>query len=141
MKRKSSFTIRFTSKDIELINYIKSQWQSGHPIHTDKKWGCHTLSVYSKKMAEKLISFGVVPQKTFRTKYPSIPSKFNYDFIRGVFDGDGCVWTTRDIKKIRLQFAGSFELLDKIAEILAVEVRIGRIFPIPHHSSSKITNE
>ena len=52
---------------------------------------CHFAS---KIMANKLKEYGCIPQKSLLGKFnPSIVSeKYMNSFIRGYFDGDGCIW-------------------------------------------------
>ena len=73
------------------------------------------------------MSLGITNRKTYTLQYPNIPTKFNYDFIRGCIDGDGC-WHIRNrigtkgqsIKPgILLQFTGSsYPFLESIQNIL-----------------------
>ena len=42
-------------------------------------------------MYEDLIRLGVTPRKSLTLKFPKIPIKLVNHFIRGYFDGDGCV--------------------------------------------------
>ena len=44
--------------------------------------------------------------KTYTQKYPQIPNEYVYDFIRGVFDGDGCVYISN--KSYNQYFSISF---------------------------------
>lgn len=45
-------------------------------------------------MVERLIQLGVVPRKTGKESFPEMPLEFERDFIRGYFDGDGCLMVT-----------------------------------------------
>lgn len=48
--------------------------------------------VISPKMYEDLKKYGIVENKSCHDiLYPNIPQKFDKDFIRGYFDGDGCI--------------------------------------------------
>lgn len=49
------------------------------------------IRVYSKKMANDLINLGLSTNKTFKLSLPKIPDELMRHYIRGVFDGDGCV--------------------------------------------------
>lgn len=48
----------------------------------------------SKIMADKLKEYGCIPQKSLLSQFnPTIvPEKYMNSFIRGYFDGDGCIW-------------------------------------------------
>ena len=53
----------------------------------------YSLTISSIDLVKDLIKNGCLTNKSKRLKYPSIPSGFDRDFIRGYFDGDGC-WST-----------------------------------------------
>jgi hypothetical protein len=92
----------------------------------------------NKKMYNDLVRNGVVPNKTNIVEFPDksiLPDKFIRDFIRGLFDGDGC-YTFNKIKRVRkdrggriydyiskeINFVSSSEIfIDKIREIIFQE--------------------
>lgn len=48
--------------------------------------------VVSPKMYDDLMQYGIVENKShIDYSYPNIPKEFDKDFIRGYFDGDGCI--------------------------------------------------
>jgi hypothetical protein len=52
---------------------------------------CLRLRIHNTKIAEWLISYNCVPNKTLTVKFPNIPEKYLSDFIRGCWDGDGSI--------------------------------------------------
>jgi hypothetical protein len=70
---------------------------------------------------------GVVQNKTFSVKYPKIDEKLEKHFLRGYFDGDGCIRTSVDKRDgsrrgdLRI-VGGSLNMLNKINE------RMSKIF-------------
>jgi hypothetical protein len=52
---------------------------------------CSILTITSKKMKDDLFNLGIFPAKTMIVKYPNIPKELEHHFMRGVFDGDGCI--------------------------------------------------
>lgn len=64
------------------------------------------LTISSKEMCEDLSKLGAIQNKSLNLKFPDkiIPEKFMRDFIRGYFDGDGCVWNGKR-KKMRVKDA------------------------------------
>lgn len=104
---KSSRTqyIRFSSKDKDILNSIKSILDSKHPIFSrPARLVSHKNGIYqssesfyirigSKRIFADLRDFGLLPNKSKIIKFPcSIPNKHLSHFIRGYFDGDGCVY-------------------------------------------------
>jgi hypothetical protein len=49
------------------------------------------MAWYSKPLCERLIALGVMPRKSAGDTIPAYPPKFERDFWRGFFDGDGCI--------------------------------------------------
>lgn len=49
------------------------------------------LQIYSRLICARLIELGIVPAKSLIIEMPNVPEEFFRDFIRGLFDGDGCV--------------------------------------------------
>jgi len=89
----------------------------------DKNSSCHSSHV-SNKLCQDLMSLGCVPRKSLILKYPQIPSEIDKHFIRGYFDGDGCI--TFDVKKsnIRLAIIGTKEMLTSIQKRLGINVKL-----------------
>ena len=52
-----------------------------------------SVSVYSKKFCSDLVKLGCTPVKTFTIIFPRdlLPENLLWHFIRGFFDGDGCI--------------------------------------------------
>ena len=115
VRRDFLYTIQFTSKDIELVDYVRRQWKSTAKIYEHSSRGTHNLQVHSKMMVNDLAALYVVPRKTFKTQYPPIASNLDRHFIRGVLDGDGCVHIRKD-GGIQIIFYGTKQLLDSIAD-------------------------
>jgi hypothetical protein len=61
------------------------------------------LSLQSKSFKDQLINLGCIPQKSLVLKFPTeeqVPREFIIPFIRGYFDGDGCItYAFRNKKK------------------------------------------
>lgn len=50
------------------------------------------LRVYSKNIVLDLISHNIVPNKTYKDTFPIVDKDLFIDFLRGYFDGDGCIY-------------------------------------------------
>jgi intein-encoded DNA endonuclease-like protein len=103
---KSSRTnyIEFSSNDKDLLYDIKRVLQSDHPIHfiprKKKRYAngkvyvsseSFVLRIGSKRMFNDLKKIGLIPNKSKIIRFPDVPKKYLDHFIRGYFDGDGCV--------------------------------------------------
>jgi hypothetical protein len=51
----------------------------------------YSLAVYSDRLNSRLQELGIPPKKSSIMSFPTVPAEFLDHFIRGVFDGDGCV--------------------------------------------------
>ena len=52
----------------------------------------YTLISTNVETIKQLKEFGVEANKTYTLEFPQIEDAYIYDFLRGVYDGDGCVY-------------------------------------------------
>jgi hypothetical protein len=52
---------------------------------------CYKIKFNNIIMAQWLVDHGCVPAKSLILKMPDIPEEYFRDFVRGYFDGDGCI--------------------------------------------------
>lgn len=112
-------------RDLESNVPIKNKKVNGHP--------CCKLVINCTKMCRDLITLGCTPQKTLTLTFPSeeiVPKEFVRDFIRGYFDGDGCVYfgqtdvfhknrnKTYNQKHFSISFVGTPDILNGITGVL-----------------------
>jgi len=81
--------IELNEKDIELLKKFKKLLQAETKLRFNR--GAVKLRCHSEKLVEDLAKYGCVSPKSNRVRFPYMYKKFNRHFIRGVFDGDGCV--------------------------------------------------
>lgn len=104
--RKSSRTCYFTvsSNDKSLLVQVRKALSSNHTIYSrkprvvkftsGKSYLCRKsfiLRVGNKKMFDDLIGLGLTPRKSLKLVFPQIPPRYFSYFLRGYFDGDGCL--------------------------------------------------
>ena len=63
-----------------------------------------------------LKALGCVPAKTFKLKFPNLPKQYISHFVRGYFDGDGCI-TTNGHNRPSVEFIGTKDMLKNIQSI------------------------
>lgn len=86
----------------------------------EKECEVSRISVCSTKMCKDLIELGCTPRKSLTLKFPSediVPKKFIPDFIRGYFDGDGCISFLTNGNKLTsslVSFIGTKDFLNGI---------------------------
>ncbi len=105
--RNYEFGIQLISEDSYLLEELNAELGNVHSIF--HKSACEriinginssikesdVLRVYSKKLVTDLMSHGVVPNKSYINSTPQIPLEFFYDFLRGLFDSDGCFYINK----------------------------------------------
>jgi len=126
---KNIMQICLHKKDLEILNFIKDQLKSNHKIVNDR--GYVRFRIGNEELVKDLFKLGLVKRKTFTLKFPEeniLPKKFINHFIRGYFDGDGCI--KKGFDKRYSYATWGFELisckdfLEKINEILHIECGI-----------------
>ncbi len=92
--------INVTSIDYETIYKIKRWLGSQHTINEGKsnlpnRRTRFTLRIGNKSLYSSLTKLGLYPSKSLTVRLPQIPNDFFNHFLRGYFDGDGCVYLYR----------------------------------------------
>jgi len=91
--KNGSYRISLCLNDKELLEKVTQAMGSEHNVVPSKyQKGLYIFIIGRKKMAHDLINLGVKPRKSLDLKFPYVPKEYLRDFIRGVFDGDGCVY-------------------------------------------------
>lgn len=89
VKNVYQFEISLGIKDIEHLNKFKKFIEFKKDIITDKS-RCRFI-VANKHLWTTLNELGCTPNKSLSLKFPNIPQNLVKHFIRGYFDGDGCI--------------------------------------------------
>ena len=116
-----------TNTDRDRIDAIRTLLKSEHQVRTVEKGGnfktAYQLRIGSKDLFNQLKRHGVTPHKSLTMQFPDVPSQHLPAFLRGYFDGDGCVHLVRtptgSVKKLLTVFTcGSKPFLERIHGIL-----------------------
>lgn len=112
---------KYTNHNLQSISFNK------RPIGKDQ---C-TLRFCSMKMSKDLIEKGVVKAKSLILKFPDfIPDKLYNHFIRGIFDGDGCItsYLGKKDKNPNYQFiiSGNRSIVEGVQNILVNKLQLSR---------------
>lgn len=90
----NKISISLKAEDSYLIDEFKKEIQSDAPIgvyvNPDKSVR-YSLQLYSEKMCNDLVKHGCIPQKSLTKTFPEIQEKYLFSFLRGYFDGNGCI--------------------------------------------------
>jgi intein-encoded DNA endonuclease-like protein len=138
--KRGGYYINFEITDIDLLKAIKKTLGARNKISVRRRpagWKTiYRLQMGSKCMFNDLIILGFTQSKSLTMELPSIPLLYLADFVRGYFDGDGCVhfgrYWRKDRKEWKLQLSihftsGSRKFLDELWVSLQETVRGGHI--------------
>lgn len=131
-KRLGGFRINLESGDSHILEELKQAIGSNRKMRklSPKIAGRKDqvlLAVHSQQIAEDLVSHGCVPRKSYHAKYPHhLSENLHRHFIRGYFDGDGCVSTYQRPSRIDLtcNFVGTEDIVMGIAQKLHIDAGV-----------------
>lgn len=113
------FLKAYNNKIIDTTKRVKDKVYKG--IH---------FSIRDKYIAKNLKEKGCIPRKSLILTFPTeeqVDKKFIWDFIRGYFDGDGCISIDKRSNNYLIDFVGTYEFLFKIKEISNKNVSLEKI--------------
>lgn len=125
---KLMFTV--LNQDRDVIEKIKSSLKSGHPIRSARgKYVSYTVS--SKSLCDRLREFGLHNRKTygfdFERMLSHVPSDLERHFIRGMFDGDGCIghyhYSYTSKTTYHFGYTGTRQICDYLRKVLCVSTK------------------
>jgi hypothetical protein len=140
---KSSRTqyVALSSIDYDLINDVRKALHSSHVIYvlpskpitifgkTYIRSVGYKLRIGNKVICHDLLLLGLQPKKSLVMNFPNVPPDYLSFFIRGYFDGDGCVHLTRisnKADKLKLIYiSGSKLFIDKLRTLLVTHTGCG----------------
>ena len=98
----NKIVLEFGEKNKELLDYwnefLGNKCTINVSIHRVFKVPQYRISFRNKEIADYLGTFGIIPRKSFNLKLKYI----NWDVLRGIIDGDGCISTTNTGNTISL---------------------------------------
>jgi intein-encoded DNA endonuclease-like protein len=120
---KNTLSITIQEQDSYILDKLKSilkfdgnLYNINYKKRSEKFSNQRGINLISTKLVSDLEKYGVVPNKSHKTKFPDIPEFLKSHFIRGVFDGDGCVSISG--KTLNINIVGNRELIEEIQKIL-----------------------
>ncbi len=127
--RSMSLQITLSDKDYEHLKKFQLALETNVPIkektskYKDKGYSSSRITINCTKMCYDLISKGCTPQKTYSVQLPAkdiVPEIYMKDFIRGFFDGDGCIHIGKMNNKphIEISITGIESMLREINDYL-----------------------
>lgn len=90
----------------------------------------YKIEISDPKIIEDVQKWGVLERKTLTAKFPvELPQEYWRDFIRGIFDGDGCVHLSKDKRRKssynkQCVFLGTRDILSQIPPLFNLKDKI-----------------
>ena len=89
------FEITVKQEDKYLLEDFLKEFASEHKIYDKAKEGCCHILFSCKEFYNDIIALGGRERKSLTLTFPKIPKEYLPHFIRGYFDGDGCIYKNR----------------------------------------------
>lgn len=90
----------------------------------------YKIEISDSKIISDVQKWGIVERKTLTAKFPiELPQEYWRDFIRGIFDGDGCVHLSKDKRRKssylrQCVFLGTRDILSYIPNLMELEDKV-----------------
>lgn len=146
-KKENGIFIEIHQKDKYLLQKINEITQNTRPLkYYNHKHPNGTITpvvkfrAWSSVWKKDLAIYNIVPEKSLVLKPPLfLQKKFIISYIKGYFDGDGCIYYHKRHKRYECQIIGaSKELIDWIRTFLATEYGIVGTYYTEHLQSGAI---
>lgn len=89
-RNKTSFAVRISSNDIEIIEYLHEYMCDGNKIYKAGKNG-FVIKYRNKESISFMQKYGLTERKSLTVQFPNVPDDVVRHFIRGYFDGNGSI--------------------------------------------------
>lgn len=123
-------SIILQERDSEILKKLLTYIGSTHPlVFSKKKSERHQnkigFYISNKKLKDQLTNFGIVQNKTQTICVPNIEENLLKYFIRGFFDGDGCIYFNELKKTLLFSISGvSLKIQEQMKEIILTKTGI-----------------
>jgi hypothetical protein len=113
--------LKLHKKDTHILEDLINCIESENSVWTHGKRDMCEVGFSGKKIINDLELIGLIQNKTFKLEYPTIRENLERHFLRGYFDGDGCIRISFDKRDnsergdLRI-VGGSIKFLDKMNE-------------------------
>jgi intein-encoded DNA endonuclease-like protein len=113
-------------KDVDHLNKFKLAIGANNSIKYIKDKTQCRVSLYSYVLRDSLRKWGFYKDKSYSLQFPNVPNEYASHFIRGIFDGDGCLSVGKNTYKhgknpsYSLSFCGTANVVESIKHRLMI---------------------
>lgn len=128
-KSKQTIRIGLQEEDKHILEDIRKEIGSEKELEYQDNSDKHTfgysyknmwiLNMYSSHMCKSLEMHGMIPNKSLKVKFPNIEENLYSHFIRGLFDGDGCIHNGNGKSTYHCSITGTYDLCNYIKDYFA----------------------
>ncbi len=138
----NTVTLCLQEQDKHILEDIKELLHYNAPLKKIKpKKESHqtsfVLTIHSKKISTDLTALGVMQNKTFKITFPYIDKDLFSHFIRGYFDGDGCIITGKRME--RVSFVGTDSFINTIQDIFLEKLNLSKTVTYKRNKEKNIS--
>lgn len=128
---KKVLSITLQEQDKPILEKFKNALKYTGPLTLNKKSGNRQsqwkLGITSTNLVKDLLNHGMFPNKGFFLKFPTtIPYNLTSHFIRGYFDGDGCIYSNSKNHDYLFSVVSTKEILEYFRDIFIQELGLSR---------------
>ena len=120
-EKKYSLSITLKMEDKSLLEKFYKCIEHNGEVKSryNKKYDKYYCNVYvdHPHMSKALLDKGVMTNKSFKIRFPSddiVPDYLKRHFIRGYFDGDGCISMPSNISKTTISITSNYQFLKEM---------------------------
>ena len=127
-------SININKKDVEILEKFKESINfSGNIFFSKSRNNMCNIHCHSLKLTNDLSKYGIIKRKTNKIIMPKLIGDLLRHFMRGYFDGDGCVSIHKDKRpgkgddrgNINI-VSGSYDFIQKYVDILVEKANVKR---------------
>lgn len=155
-QNKNIVYIELQREDKPILEKINKILENERPIQdytTGRGYENSKLYFYSKEIKKDLAMYHIIPNKTYDSNYAFpelLKEEFYMDYIRGLFDGDGCIKSSnhcvtwqidtgcKDIAYKIQKYLASLGIEAKIAILPKVHINLYRVYCYNQQNCKKI---
>jgi len=145
LKGKHTLSIAVNKKDRDMLEKFLASMKATYPIATEKADQVR-VTMTNPRLYNHLVNKGVTPRKTLTLLFPTediVPSHLIHHFVRGYFDGDGCITYSgkKENRQRQISFVGTEAFLTELKELLSKEVGLSDVKLFPRRQSNRFTKQ
>lgn len=150
---RNQISIALKKEDKHILESFLKELNSNYKIYNienqfkNSNWKNQVvITITSKQIKSDLIKLGCIPNKTIKLNFPTesiVPNEFLNHFIRGYFDGDGCIWIgnrkeityndgillkkrTRIIHNMKFHITGLYDFINSLQNVLINNINLSK---------------